>query len=145
MAQLLASTIDGNLTVNGTIQLDTQAHRATTRQKLNYFTENPHGGINNDTTAVWASLGSGWQYVSSGSLANQPINQGCFLQNMVTNDGLVFQVLYAMDGNSGSWMRSGNTGGWYSGSANWIRTTDSHNVFKILWNKSVSVTVDQRG
>ena len=135
MAQLKDTTIDGALEVNGAAIFGDEA---TTRQGLNYMGANPHGTIDDDTTTKWASLGSGWCWVSAANIANYPDTQSGFLQNMVTNDGYVFQVLHVMDGVGDTYTRSGNPSGWYEGSANWVKSITGKTVMKKLWSGSWS-------
>ena len=129
MAQLLASTIDGNLTVNG---LATFSDGASTRQGLNYIGVNPVN-VNTDTPATWKTLGTGVAYINaSDKINNQPYTYG-FIENKVSG-GLVSQIWTSMSGNGAMYHREGNADGWYSGTKEWVQIVDKNNAFKKIWN-----------
>lgn len=93
--------------------------------------------VEDDTTANWAALGDGIVYYeTAGLLNNQPTTYG-FVENIVCCN-LVFQTFHAMNGKSGKWTRSGNSSGWYSGSANWVKSLDETNGIQIkkLWENA---------
>lgn len=93
--------------------------------------------VEDDTTANWAALGDGIVYYeTAGLLNNQPTTYG-FVENIVCGN-LVFQTFHAMNGKGGKWTRSGNSSGWYSGSANWVKSLDETNGIQIkkLWENA---------
>lgn len=131
MAQLKDTTIDGSLVVSGAASFE---DAATTRQGLCFLGHNPHGSIDNDTTANWLALGSGWCYITaSGYINNQPHDYG-FIENIVNNGVLVSQVWHSMDGRGTTYHRSGNASGWYANTADWVQVVDKNNVFKKIWS-----------
>lgn len=110
---------------------------ADARQNLNYIGVNPIASIEEDTPTNWAALGTGVAYINvDGLLNNQPYTYG-FLENRVHN-GLISQTFYPMNGNSPVWHRSGNSSGWYAGSANWVKSLDENNGIQIkkLWENA---------
>ena len=133
MAQLKDTTIDGALTVTGAASF---GDKASTRQGLNYIGSNPHGGINNDTPAVWKTLGTGCCWIGSGQLLNQPTSNG-FLETRTTNDGYISQTFTSMTGSSEVFHREGDlTYGWYASSKEWVRVVDKNFIYKQIWNGS---------
>lgn len=93
--------------------------------------------VEDDTPANWAALGDGIVYYeTTGLLNNQPTTYG-FVENIVCGN-LVFQTFHAMNGKSGKWTRSGNSSGWYSGSANWVKSLDENGGIQIkkLWENA---------
>ena len=129
MAQLLASTIDGNLTVNG---LATFSDGASTRQGLNYIGTDPVNA-NTDTPTTWKALGTGIAYIqTSGIIANQPYQYG-FIENRVAGNS-VSQTFTSMSGLGAVYRREGDASGWYSGSAGWVRVIDKNFVYDRIWD-----------
>lgn len=110
-----------------------------------YMGANPISSISEDTTAVWATKGSGWCYITQdGYLTNQPHPYG-FVENVVRG-GLVSQRFFAMDGYGTMYTRAGNSGGWYAATENWVKTIDENHIWKTLWSgswASGSLTVEK--
>lgn len=101
------------------------------RQNINFIGTNPIASISEDTPEKWKELGTGIAYISvAGLLNNQPYTYG-FIENRVSGN-LVSQTFYSMSGSSTVWHRSGNSSGWYSGSANWVKNLDENYVPDIL-------------
>lgn len=108
------------------------------RQNINFIGRNPIASIEEDTTATWAAFGTGVAFIdANGVITNKPNATGGFIFNQVTGD-LVFQTWYAMNGASSVLSRSGNVNGWYSNSANWVRSLNERNgaQFALLWQNA---------
>lgn len=107
------------------------------RQNINYIGTNPITKPGDDTPANWVALGTGVAYFDgSGKLNKQPTAYG-FVKNIVVGT-IVYQTFYSMNGNSPVWNRSGNSSGWYSSSANWVKQLDETNgiQMKKVWENA---------
>ena len=132
MAQLLASTIDGNLTVNG---LATFSDGASTRQGLNYIGHNPVN-LNTDTIETWRNFGTGTAYVNQDGLLNhQPHTYG-FIENNVSSTGVVHQIFKSIGTMQGMWIRSGEGNAWYNSTSKWVEVPTGQTIKKQLWTGS---------
>ena len=132
MAQLLASTIDGNLTVNG---LATFSDSSSTRQGLNFIGHNPVTP-NTDTVATWRAFGTGTAYVNQdGVINNQPFTYG-FIENCVSPTGVVHQIFKSVGKLHGMWIRAGEQNSWYEDSAGWLQIPTGETIKKQLWTGS---------
>ncbi len=129
MAQLLASTIDGNLTVNG---LATFSDSSSTRQGLNFIGHNPVTP-NTDTIATWRAFGTGTAYVNQdGVINNQPFTYG-FIENCVSPTGVVHQIFKSVGEIHGMWIRAGEQNSWYEDSVGWVQIPTGETIKKRLW------------
>ena len=83
----------------------------------------PIAATADDTTANWATLGSGYAwYYTGGLLNNQPSSYG-FLVSYV-NGSDVFQIWRSQNAGP-TYMRSGNASGWASA---WVQVIDSSSI-----------------
>ena len=107
MAQLLNTTIDGDLEVTGTTNLLSKV-TSDTRQNINYIGRDPILNTDEDTTENWIDFGSGYAYFGSSILQSQPASYG-FLENIVcgTNIHQVFTSWQSGTVNR-KWVRTGN-------------------------------------
>lgn len=112
------------------------------RQNINFIGANPIASISEDTPKKWKELGTGIAYISVDSLLNnQPYTYG-FIENRVSGN-LVSQTFYSMSGSSTVWHRSGNSSGWYPGSANWVKSLDEKNGIQIkkVWENASHTSI----
>lgn len=100
----------------------------------------PISAVANDTTANWATLGSGYAwYYTGGLLNNQPSSFG-FLVSYV-NGSDVFQIWRSQ--NTGpTYMRSGNASGWASA---WVQVIDSSSIASQTVNKAKYASITTPG
>ena len=104
-----------------------------TRQNINFIGRNPIASIEEDTTANWASLGTGMAvYSALEMIADQPSQYG-MLVNQAYED-TVFQKWCGTNVN-GVWYRRGNQNGWQG---TWIRVLDEKTGIqkKLLWSNA---------
>lgn len=93
-------------------------------RNLTFLGLNPISSPSEDLPAAWTALGTGIAYIgASGNLTSRPGTYGFVLNFTYSN--IVYQLWLSMDGDSAIYARSGNAGGWYSSSANWVKVTMS--------------------
>ena len=97
---------------------------ASVRQNINFIGTNPLASLEEDTTANWASLGTGVALIDrNGVIAGKPISTGGFIHNLVVGD-FVFQTWYTLSSDTTIYKRAGNANGWYGG-GDWVKSFDS--------------------
>lgn len=101
---------------------------AEARQNLNFLGKNPVT-IDTDTPSTWIALGTGIAYISaSGYIIEQPYNYG-FIENVVSDTGLVKQIWHTQTASGSIYKRAGTKNGWYSES--WTKVFDSESFIPV--------------
>lgn len=103
----------------------------------------PISAVANDTTANWATLGSGYAWYSVGGLLNDQPAQYGFLLNYVTGSD-VFQI-WNTQSNGPMYTRSGNASGWGGSWKRYYTEGEVNSLLAAKQNASTAITTGNIG
>ena len=107
---------------------------------ISFLGNQPISAVANDTTANWATLGSGYAwYYTGGLLNNQPSSFGFVVSYVNGSD--VFQIWRSQNAGP-TYMRSGNASGWASA---WVQVIDSASIGSQTVNKAKYASITTPG